>query len=307
MRKEIAARNLIFFGAGASKGTPNVLPESPPLGSGLFSKLTEAFTDIRGNSPNSFAVNFENDFENGMEKLWKNHSKSVPALMRDMACFFAKYKLDGTRDDYYSRIIFALQKAKKLQDYAFSTINYECLFENALKLAERNFCYGPKFQSDSNMSTLWKIHGSCNFIVKGITAKKGLIKYTSNASFHGTKINFIKPSEVPKYCAKSALYPCMSLYAPGKPNQMGRATIEAMQKNWQAYLLSVNKVIIIGVNPFPQDAHIWDYIACCPGHLYYIGDKEKFTKWASDHRRMDTYSFLGNKLECCYDDLEQVL
>lgn len=302
--------SIVFFGAGASNGTLNVEPESPPLGPMLYSKLVQAFPNTWGRLPSSLAKKFENFFEDGMDELWQNHSNVVPNLMQDMACFFARYRLDGSQRDYYSRLILDLQQARKLDNYAFSTINYECLIEHALNLAGRKVCYGPEYSTNSDISTLWKIHGSCNFTVKGITARKGDdvdIRYTSDATFHGIGINFIDVTQVPTYCATSALYPCMSLYAPGKPNQMARAMIESMQQNWQSYVSTADKVIVIGASPYPPDTHIWDYFANCPGHLYYVGDEEKFIEWVRNRRVINTYSYLGNEIANCYRNLKAIL
>lgn len=302
--------SIVFFGAGASYGTPNVLPESPPLGSELFLKLVQAFPSIWGRLPNSPVTKFEENFEDGMDEFWQNHSDNVPSMMRNMACFFARYRLDETQRDYYSRLILYLQQARKLDNYAFSTINYECLIEHALNLVGRIVCYGPEYSTNSDISTLWKIHGSCNFTVKGITIRKGDdvdVRYTSGATFHGSGIHFINPTQVPTYCATSALYPCMSLYAPGKPNQMARAMIESMQQNWQLYVSTADKVIVIGAAPYPPDTHIWDHIANCPGHLYYIGDEEKFMEWVRNRREINTFSHLGDEIANCYRNLKAIL
>jgi len=302
--------NIVLFGAGASNGTLNVLPESPPLGSGLYPKLAEAFPSTWGILPAPLVIKFESNFEDGMDELWQNHSNVVPNLMQDTARFFARYRLDETQGDYYSRLILYLQQAKKLDNYAFSTINYECLIEHALNLAGRKVCYGPEYSTNSDISTLWKIHGSCNFTVKGITARKGEgidVRYTSGATFHGSGIDFINPTQVPTYCATNALYPCMSLYAPGKPNQMARAMIESMQQNWQLYVSTADKVIVIGAAPYPPDTHIWDHIANCPGHLYYIGDEEKFIGWARNRRKTNTFSHIGDEIANCYRNLKAIL
>jgi hypothetical protein len=298
---------VILFGAGASHGTPNVLPKSPPLGSGLYSELAQAFPNTWGALPHQLVSKFLSYFEDGMDELWQQHSHVVPTLMQDMACFFAQYRLDGTQSDYYSRLILDLKEAGKLDDYAFSTINYECLIELALGLARRKVCYGADFSTEPGTSTLWKIHGSCNFTVKGINAIKGAVSYTSGATFYGNGINPIDPAQVPNYCAASALYPCMSLYSPGKPNQMARAMIESMQRNWQSFVSTADKVIVVGAAPHLPDSHIWDYLASCPGHLYYIGSQLEFTNWVTTRRQVNTYTHLGDKLAQSYPNLKTIL
>ncbi len=55
-----------------------------------------------------------------MELVYAKHDKKMPDLMRDLACFFARYKLLPKREDSYSKLIDALTKANEFNTSIFS-------------------------------------------------------------------------------------------------------------------------------------------------------------------------------------------
>lgn len=301
-------KGVLFFGAGASHGSSNVLPKSPPTGSGLFNELNKTFPAWKS-LLNSLTEKFNEPygFENGMNYIWENYSELVPDLMQDMARYFVQYELDNSQKDFYSQLIVYLIENGKIDHYILSTINYDLLIEKALDLARREYHYGLESLEIPNKTLLLKLHGSCNFTVKGIKVKKGMVNYRSAATFYGNGITPLGPDQISNYCSSSALYPCMSLYAPGKPNQMARSTIEKIQKNWQKYIKSAEKIIVVGAKPFVSDSHIWDYIAKSKGDLYYIGNKEKFNRWVNEQKIGKPFRQLGERVGQSWGELKEIL
>ena len=289
------------FGAGASYGAGGCLPSPPPLGPGLYPALQSSFAATWGSLPEKYASLYAAYYEDGMAAVWQEHSEWVPALMRDMAVFFARYRLDGHGNDCYSRLIKGLAANGRLDEADFATTNYECLFDEALTVAGRNVCYGP--QPRVGWTTLWKLHGSCTFTVQGIKLQPGAAVYTSGATFHGNGIELIARTDVERYCATSGLYPCMSLYAPGKPNQMARAMIESMQLEWASRVAAEGIVVIIGLAPHPPDSHIWSRLASTPATLYYVGAEEPFAQWARANREGRKARWLAPTFEASLPDL----
>lgn len=294
-----------FFGAGASYGAGHILPEKPPLGRDLFRRLCSEYPNTWGNLPEQLSERFEKRIEDGMEYIWNNHSNYVPCLMRDMGIFFSCFVPDNSGRCLYLRLIDELINRNLIGSCVFSTINYDCCFDLALAVKGPSLDYmnHPAVNRDN---TLWKLHGSCNFTVKGIKLRRGpnaIADYTKGALFQGTGIEIIETWNVRNYCGKSSLYPCMSLYAPGKPNQMARATIKRMQKNWQDYIRIADKIVIIGAAPYPDDAHIWDYLSRTQAKILYIGARQAFEDWCGEYRSNKENVFVGERWKDCFDEL----
>jgi hypothetical protein len=76
----------------------------------------------------------------------------------------------------------------------------------------------------------------------------------------------------------------MSLYAPGKPNQMGRATIEFVQSAWQSAVASASTIVVIGAAPHAPDTHIWGPLSRADGELLYVGNRTLFEAWCDENR-----------------------
>jgi hypothetical protein len=103
---------VILFGAGASYGAGCVYPEPPPLGEKLYDALATAFPNEWGDGSQlgRFAANFRTDFEKAMDEALRWHSSlSLLEWHRPVSMFFAKYGLDGSGNDLYSRLLAALK------------------------------------------------------------------------------------------------------------------------------------------------------------------------------------------------------
>jgi hypothetical protein len=150
-------RNVVFFGAGASRGCGEVIPHIPPLGSELYSRLRSRFPE-RWGMPR-FASLFENNFEEGMKGLYEAANPfDLQRLMCDMAIYLSEFEPSNNSNLY---IQFLRELKSVLGDTIFSTLNYDLLFEDAV---ERIALETNHFVEDKEGITFLKLHGSCNFL-----------------------------------------------------------------------------------------------------------------------------------------------
>jgi hypothetical protein len=162
-------KNIFLFGAGASTGCKGT-NFKVPVGKGLFPLLKEQFPNAWGKLPEDLNAIFSDNFESGMEIIWEKYSTNIYELMQHLAVLLAHATISNHSENLYVKI-FEKTKAKNLaQDTIFSTLNYDCLLEIAASIAGLKTNY---FSTPNNGSVaIWKLHGSCNFTVKGIRPAK---------------------------------------------------------------------------------------------------------------------------------------
>ena len=292
-------KTIFLFGAGASYGSGG-LNYQVPLGEKLYSELRKYFPTTWGSLPVELENMFLNNFEVGMEKIWKDHSNNIGILMQDMAVFFSKIYILNPDNNLYVRLVKFLSEKASLDDYVISTLNYDCLLEMAISSNKIIVRYGLDI-SDNKSLLIWKLHGSCNFILDGIAAKRG-VNYMSGVFFNGNGLKSIQPNEVEPYCrADNALYPAMSIFMKDKPNQIGKPHIEAMQEKWKEWILNAEKIFLIGVNPHIEDSHIWGPLSESKSKVYFCGNNGSFTEWQTLKNRHDEY--IGEKFEDSFDKI----
>lgn len=289
---------LFFFGAGASHGCGGT-NSPPPLGNSLFSSLRKEFPSTWGSLPENLKEKFDKNFEEGMETIWQRYSSNIAILMQQMAVFFSGYYVSNKDENLYVKILLKLQENELLNKSIFSTLNYECLLEHAVSLLGKKINYFTLAEDSVN---ILKLHGSCNFVNKGIQATRG-VQYTAGVVFDGG-LNVIQPHEVRSYCfGNNSLYPAMSIFMHGKQLQISKSSIENIQKTWSDVVLKAEKVFIIGVYPNLWDKHIWDVLSKTNTKIYYCGSKEGFKKWQTAKNRQDI--FMGEKFYNCFDQIER--
>lgn len=279
----------ILFGAGASFGCQAVDPCPPPVGKKLFPSLKRLYPTWRS-IPAETAVLFEKHFESGMEEVIKKYGYSVGPLMQEMARFFSIFRISKGFNNLYVEMIKALEDR---DDILWGTLNYECILELAATLRGHSISYFSDPYPDLSSFPVWKLHGSCNFKVIGLEATRG-IKYSGSGVIFGGSIEPIDPGKVKAfYSGNTALYPAMSLYVEDKPISMSPRPIEEAQARWNKHILNCDKVLVIGVRPYPKDHHIWDCLAKTSAELAVVGDKNAFKTWAADSRSDGKIQILG--------------
>jgi hypothetical protein len=282
---------VVLFGAGASYGSGNVVPYSPPLGDGLFDDLARRDPGGWGALPGELQGEFKLDFEKGMLSLVEKHSHAVGPLMRVMTAYFASFRLDGSGLDLYSRLLSGL--GRNLGHILFSSLNYECLFEIAVSmrgLTNEYFSDGPVSAGHVRIS---KLHGSCNFRAPGIrVAPRGVSYAGSGVSFTPGALEAVSPQDAIAAVQGDGLYSAMCLYTVHKPIQIGTEVIRGMQEAWANSVRSAEKVIVIGTRPHDEDRHLWEPLADTDAALYFVGNRESFNEWVRRSGRSATKSHL---------------
>src|ERR1035437_10709658 len=265
-------KNIFLFGSGASHGAGG-LNYPIPLGTHLYLDLKNHFPNTWGKLPENISSKFEKNFEEGMEIIWEKYSNNIGILMQDMAIFFSKIIILNPNENLYVSLIKELKEKELLSENVFSTLNYDCLLELATIPNQIAIAYSLPFGEVKDSLLVWKLHGSCNFILDGIVARRGT-SYMSGAFFNGNGLKSIQINEVEQYCrGDNALYPAMSIFMKDKPNQIGKPHIEAMQNKWKEWVLNAEKIFLIGVNPYMKDSHIWDSLSETKSKIYFCGNK----------------------------------
>lgn len=293
-------KNIFLFGAGASHGSGG-LNYQVPLGGKLFDDLAKHFPSTWGRLPEDVSDKLREDFEDGMGIIWKQHSNNISVLMQNMAVFFSKIVIDHPENNLYAKLINQIKNKELLSDCALSTLNYDCLIELAIANNELSTKYSSDGKASNRSLLVWKLHGSCNFIVDGISLKRSA-GYQSGAFFNGNGLKYIQLNEVSQFCyGDTALYPAMSIFMREKPNQIGKPHIEAMQGAWKDWVINAEKIFIVGVNPQLEDAHIWDALSNTQAKIYFCGNEIRFNKWQNLKNKHDKY--IGSRFENSIDEI----
>ncbi|MBW1613551.1 MAG: hypothetical protein JRJ57_06145 [Deltaproteobacteria bacterium] len=273
--------HVVLFGAGASFGAGDIIPEKPPLGNQLYNRLKDFFPTSWGRLPKEIDEVIAADFEKGMNIVYEQYSQIIAPLMKDMAVYLIQLR-PYSHESLYDLLIKRLIKLGFLESFLFSTLNYDCILEFCLLNQNRRVSYWD--YGRENSVPVWKLHGSANWFSKDIEAGAG-VTFTKGVTFEGGLKAFLDTNEVIGKCiVNQGLYPSMCLFMKGKPVQIAPSIIMEQQKKWSDTVASARTVSCIGVNPLPEDSHIWEPIARTKAKLYFIGDKKAFDAWVQEFR-----------------------
>ena len=293
---------IVLFGAGASHGSGAALPVAPPLGSGLFDILARLFPGTWGQVPQDVHAEFRRDFEAGMALLLQRHGMAVAPLMQRMAIYFSRFGLPTGSNNLYARLFKEVAARDATRTVLASTLNYECLLEFAAGQAGLKVGYFEMPGAEAGTLATWKVHGSCNFQIRGINVGPGI--GLSGIAIEGDGIVLLQPADVPRvFPATTALYPVMSLYAHGKPVEMAPAFLQEKQARWGDLIRGAEAVVVVGVHPNPEDRHIWVPLSETRGSLHYVGAREPFLAWQAAQRPAGVSEVLGDLWAPVFDQV----
>jgi len=296
--------DLILFGAGASFGAGAIIPEPPPLGNRLFSELVKNFPSSWGNLPSDITASFREHFENGMARLWTNLPTAIPLLMQHLTLYLVQFRPLSNGRCLYFRLIKWANKERKFSEIYLSTLNYDLILEYCIYSQGIEIDYAPGSLTEK-FATVLKLHGSCNFLLQDVSASRGIS--FAGVSFDG-KIQIVSPSQAIEYClGNSALYPAMALYMSPKNVQIAPSQIRAIQEGWKQAVLEAQRVLVIGVHPYPQDSHVWGPLAETEAKLGYIGAEKAFQDWVVGYRKKWESEFLGHSWLGSFDSTLEFL
>ncbi len=297
---------VILFGAGASHGAVRVIPRAPPLGPQLFDQLRAVYPDAWGKIPDEMRPDFVPNFELGMKKIWDSGSNDGTVLLRAIGHFFAQFRADHS--SAYGRLLEHLEYRGVLEGTHFSSVNYECVLETAA----RNYGFNAILYSSQDGTTdsalsVWKIHGSCNFLPVGIAGGASAVSYSPAAVSWNGGVKIVDPTQVGPFIETSAFYPAMAVFMEGKPVHSSPGVIIQLQQWWKSAVEIAPAIGIIGVNPNPTDQHIWGPLAQAEGRIVVIGDEASYDGWAQDAREGRSVEVVGSKFADSLDDFAEAL
>jgi hypothetical protein len=206
-----------------------------------------------------------------------------------MAMFFSGFRVLPTSINRYRRLLARAGASRVL----WSTLNYECLLEDSAARAGLRLGYFAEPDDSPEVAAIWKLHGSCNFKVAGLIVTEGVV-YDSGIVFDAD-VEGINPAKVvSEFSRGTSLYPVMALYAEGKPIDMSPSPIRDAQMRWREHISRAESIVVLGVRPNPEDAHIWGPLSTSPGVLCYVGAHREFEQWCANYRSGLPTRYLGS-------------
>jgi hypothetical protein len=228
--------SVFLFGAGASYGSGPCYPHPPPLGADLFAALRSE-GGVAASVSDDLAAAFAKDFEAGMDRFLKERNSDAPALLREMAAYFARFEpRDGNAYIELLRILGAPRKKA-----TFVTTNYDLLIELAANYCGLRTSYTGLPVSANNIPIL-KIHGSCNFLPD---LGGGSIRRTSFATSASPSAIILdapvriakSAAEVRDFCRREdSLAPALAMYSLDKRVLFCPKFIISQRRSWEASL-----------------------------------------------------------------------
>jgi hypothetical protein len=297
-------RFVVLFGAGASYGSPGVLPVGPPLGRDLYAVLAKAFPRSWGAGCSELREHFEHHFETGMGVLWGKYPQAGSAmiggypsphlLMQDMARLFLSYHLAPGKCDVYSQFLIKLYNGSKFEETCLSTLNYEHLLEEGMV----QLGFGPRVLRPHGGCQFWIKTGGRLWVGKGRALGQGM-----NAV--SRRIRVLSSNRVNRLLSKQnqGQYPCMAIYVEGKVTQMGQHYLWRVQERFRQRVLACDTVVLIGVQPWPADTHVWTGIFHTKARILYVGSTSGFEELQRRRGSSTVNLFLGRKFESVLEDV----
>lgn len=300
-------KRVVLFGAGASFGSPAILPTPPPLGTDLYGLLAKAFPQSWGAVSEELERKFKEHFEIGMGALWSMYPAAVSSLklgapspnvlMQDLTRFFISFRIAPNQQDIYSRFLIKLWSCSKGDDTCFATLNYEILLEQAMSTLGLK----PRVVRPHGGCHLWtkkggNIYGTNKALGQGLNSVSSRIK-----TFPVQVINELlnKPNQ--------AKYPCIAIYVEGKVTQMGQRYLWRIQNRFHRYIFECESVVLIGVRPWPKDYHVWNSIFETKAKVFYVGGQKDYAT-LKQHRGQDRQTcFVSDHFENVVEDLVEII
>jgi len=264
----------IFTGSGASFGCSDVNPNSPPLGRDLYAEL-EKFDPVFMSKVNSIVGqdNTEN-FEVKMHEIW-NAKINLVLFNSLLAVYFSQF-VPINHSNTYVRLL-SLIKENNF-DCVYSTLNYDCIAEYAAQAINWKINYNFKNYNKDEFNIL-KLHGSCNFVMSGMTGPLGGMSMPSQPGvLEGPMAALWPPANMRTEIQRHPSGPIMAFYMKDKPTQVNSRTLKEIQSVWQERINETDKLLIIGINSNPEDSHIWNVIKNTRTKIGFVGSDRGFKK-----------------------------
>ena len=263
---------VILFGAGASygAGADYVLPEVPPLGEKLYNALATQYPNEWGSGSQlgRWADKFRHDFEQTMfdEVLPRVPSLSLLEWHRPVAAFFARYRLDGSGHDMYSRLLAELKTKGLLGRLTLGSLNYECLLEQAVIKLGLAIDYMLDDDHPAESIPLAKIHGSSNFVTEDLFSWRPYLTNAGSSTespFTVLPVHGLEDSLQRKFSTyEPAYFPVLGMYSQHKPSIVASVKLSRLRNILKQRIVDANVLVLIGLRPSSdRDPHLWKPVA----------------------------------------------
>ncbi|MGI0046754.1 MAG: hypothetical protein ACREBB_06150 [Nitrosotalea sp.] len=273
----------IFTGSGASYGCGLVTPYNPPLGKDLYSRLEVYAPQIMSQVSAIVGRNNIDNFEMKMYEIMQSNRVNAAVLNSMIAAYFSQFSPNMFGNSYVE--LFRILKMKN-DNFVYSTLNYDCLAELAASSLGIQVNYNPNTQS--GQLDVLKLHGSCNFLLGGMTGPLGGLSMPIGGAMIDGPIEVVQPAQVHTIIQNRPAGPCMCFYMKDKPTPVGASTIKAIQQRWEKRILESDKIIIIGVNVNKEDRHVWDPISKTKAKIGFVGSSTAYSNLKSLNTNLDT-------------------
>lgn len=284
--------NVILTGAGASYGSGVVTPYPPPLGFQLYAELEQFAPQLMTQISSIIGTENKEDFEKKMHEIMESKKINAPVLNAAIASYFARFSPSVFGNHYVELFQNLFQENI---EFVYSTLNYDCIAELAASQAGRSVNYNIDSMNTGKFNVL-KLHGSSNFLLKGISGRLGSISFGVGSSMIDGGIEVVQPNQVQQLVQNRPAGPCMSYYMKDKPTAVGQRTIQAIQKKWIEFIKNSEKIVIIGTNVNLEDNHIWEPIMESNADIGFVGNQISFSVLESSNQNRKV-ELLGDRFE----------
>ena len=290
--------SVVLLGAGASFGSGEVAPCTPPLGNGvdgLFSRL-ETTGGEASRLPDHLKSMFRLDFEKGMSAYYEYSDGNIMRFQRELAAYLAQFTPGPT--NAYVRLI----KTLGVRRVIYSSLNYDLLFELAAAVLGLSTSYGSNLPACG--VRLLKLHGSCNFwpdIPVGMIQRSTFFSRGGRADVQAP-IRPLNQGETIHRCANDdSLAPAIAMYAEGKAVKVSPDYVKNQQVQWHSAIAAAKRVCVVGVRVHAADTHVWGALARTEALVTYFGrpsDKPAFLEWKAINAKKRAFFMEADFAEC---------
>ena len=330
---------LFLFGAGASYGSGHCHPKRPPLGVHLYQDLKRFSRAIQKLPPTLDSLFRNEHFESAMHHLKENYPEHMNLFLRDMSVYFSMFTLYDSQSrfanallppkdrmtfvNYYQSVMKMVLMSKK--KVVFSTTNYDMLIEEAIESLGKDVSYSQ--ERDSKYQTIYKIHGSCNFVASigknffrnltFVPPPKGQVidigggnSMISVESFKAVTRNTVRFELTG---LNNSLSAAIAMYEPTKEVIHGSSVVKKQFDRWKNAVNEADEIVIIGLRLYKNeknewaDGHIWDTLAQSSAKIFHVGfEFNDFERWASDKNKRN-YASLGRTFLGSLHEIKELL
>lgn len=273
---------LFFFGAGASRGSIDCIPELPPVGPGLFAELQKQGGIFATISPD-MAAEFVPRFEQGMARFILERRAERHIFVREMARYFLRFQ-PGPGNLYRTLLQRAMESRRHV---IYSTINYDILLERSALSLGRGWSIRIPREHPRDIPIL-KLHGSCNIMPDlGNSVIRGASVGTSEYIYDGPCVAMLPENAERFLDTEDVMGPVIAMYEPKKRVVYAPTCLQGIQEMWRKEVERAHRIYVIGVAVNVDDNHVWDPLARAPGWIGYVGlkaDADRFEAWAAKLR-----------------------